>query len=185
MIHEPQRYVRQLPAFQALEPLLDSGGSPPDAAALLADSGFERVDKALGELAYEAVRRDFHSELPSRLDCLFAFFDPIEAFLFEAVPQDGPRIVCSGRVRSEVRWVIVPMPIPVILPAPSPPDGAGFRQFWTKSLDRARIYWDQDTPLDRVAEVLVEGPIDIRDRYELWGTLIEAGLVLPPNDLSS
>jgi len=96
---------RTIPAYGALAPLLENGGNPPAAAAHLNSNGFADVDKALAELAYETVRRDIRPSAPSRLDSVFCFFDPLEAFLFgDVVAQSGPRAVCGGIVRSGVPW---------------------------------------------------------------------------------
>jgi hypothetical protein len=82
-VQEPHFHVRRtIPAYGALEPLLENGGDPPGAAAHLNSNGFADVDKALAELAYETVRRDIRPSAPSRLDSVFCFFDPLEAFLF-------------------------------------------------------------------------------------------------------
>lgn len=183
-VQEPHFHVRRtIPAYGALEPLLDNGGDP--AAAHLNSNGFAHVDKALAELAYETVRRDIRPSAPSHIDSVFCFFDPLEAFLFgDVVAPSGPRAVCSGIVRSGVPWAIVPMPIPFFVEPPSR-DQDGYRQFWETAIRRARIYWNPETPLDRVAEVLVAGAVDLQGSATgQWDTFISAGIVLPPDDLS-
>lgn len=84
--------AQTIPAYGALEPLLENGGNPPAAAAHLNSNGFADVDEALAELAYETVRRDIRPSAPSRLDSVFCFFDPLEAFLFgDVAAQSGPQ----------------------------------------------------------------------------------------------
>lgn len=70
--------------------------------------------------------------------------------------------------------MIVPMPIPFSVAPPSR-NQDGYRQFWETATRRARVYWSPQTPLDRVAEVLVAGAVDLQGSAAgQWDTFISA-----------
>src|SRR5439155_16212041 len=70
----PQRWVRSQGAYQSLAP-----NPQPLIASALQAASVPCVDKVWTELAYEAARLDVAPNLPSRLDSLYAYMDPLEA----------------------------------------------------------------------------------------------------------
>lgn len=78
----PQGRVRALPAFAVLAPLVNAGDidGAAEAAVDLTEKGVQEVRKAWTELAYESARIANHTGEVSRLDCVFLFENPVDAF---------------------------------------------------------------------------------------------------------
>lgn len=169
LLQQPVRWARSLPAFQALA----TNPTPPIAAALAAASVAD-VDKVWTELAYESARVQVAPEMPSRLDALYAYADPLEALSFTEVTGE-PKQVWEGNVQDRVPWAVVDMSAFKMV-EPTNADEAGYQEAWDRAFEEAKMYWEPGDEV-RIAEVLVAGSVLLSRRLELIPLLRELGLV--------
>jgi hypothetical protein len=152
---------------------LSANQTPETAAALLA-AGVPQVTKVWTELAFEEVRKELSPDAPSRLNCLFAFADPLEALSFTETTGQGQQVWC-GEVDTDVSWKLVDMS-PFNVVEPDQISAAGFREAWDKAQAQASRYWNPGAQVD-VAEILVAGSLTLLERVRLMPFLREAGLL--------
>lgn len=168
---QPRRWVREQQAFKVL-----SGDPKPEIAAALAAAEVPVVVKVWTELAYEACRVDKAPDMPSRLDSLYAYADPLEALSFTEITGSAQQVF-RGNVQENVPWAVVDM-LDFQLIDPTTLDKEGFNAAWLQAFEDAERYWLHDgTP--RAAEILVAGPILLTQRLELLPLLRELELVEP------
>jgi len=162
-----------MPWFQRLE------ASPTAETALAeytppAPGQFSLVPKGWTELAYEHVRRQVRPEAPSRLGCLFAMVDPLEALSFTEETGNG-QAVFEGSVEAGVRWAVVDM---AQYANQQPPTWSvdGLKEPWDRACEAAVRYWSAPGAL--TPEVLVSGAIHLLpQRLLLIPTLRRLGVV--------
>ena len=140
----------------------------------LVAAGVPEVPKIWTELAYESVRLRAGPEMPSRLDALYAFADPLEALSFTEVTGNAQQ-VWEGEVTAGVPWVLVDMADFEVV-EPLAPDEAGFRTAWDTACERASRYWTPGSDVT-LGEILVAGTITLGRRLELLPLLRSLGLV--------
>ena len=151
----------------------------PELAALMHSRGVQHGDipKLWAEAAYEQARVALAPGKVSRLDALYACFDPIEAFL---MIDTGVAIssVWRGQLHEGARWSAAAFDAFEVI---RPPVGAVANAFvtaWTELAEHASCYW-QPAADGPELEVLVAGEIDFTDRVSLRAILVEQGF-LPP-----
>lgn len=150
LLQEPRQWVRRSPLFA----LLQQDQSSENAARLHAENpdANPAVLKIWVELAYETVRYERATDLPSRLDSLYACPDPLEAFCF-LDHSDGAYRIWRGTTVEGSPWAIVDMSHFSI---GSLKDGSAgdFRCIWSEARDRAVPYWEGGTQNPREADFL-------------------------------
>jgi hypothetical protein len=167
LLQEPVRWTRQQGAFESLWEKSD-----PKDAALLARVGAPHIPKIWTEIAYEVVRSEVAPDHPSRLDSLFAFADPLEAFAFQQ-HVDAAVDVWEGQVLDGARWGLVDMAgFEVVQSHGSDMDS--FANAWDQASAAARSYWAPGEMVE-TAEILVEGRIQLRRKLDLLPSLRELG----------
>jgi hypothetical protein len=83
------------------------------------------VDKVWTELAYESARARIAQALPSRLDSLYAYADPLEALSFTEVTGE-PKAVWEGDVLAGAAWALVDVTeFEVVIPTTQDEQGYG------------------------------------------------------------
>lgn len=155
----PQSWVRNQQSFPPL-----AEAPVPEKAAELHAAGVPHVEKVWTELAFENVRLERASHLPSRLESLFAFADPLEAFDF-GYETFGMKQAWVGEVPENVRWAQVDMSAYRVERAGTA-TSTEFQVAWDRAVVRASSYW-VPSGIPVVAEVLVEGPIQLLRRVTL------------------
>jgi hypothetical protein len=104
----PVRWVRGQHAFKAL-----SEDASPKIATALARASVDDVNKVWTELAFEEARTRIAPDMPSRLDVLYAYSDPLEALSFTEVTGE-PKAVWEGEVQNGVQWALVDVSVAVV-----------------------------------------------------------------------
>ena len=172
----PQCFVRRTDAFKGL-----FGRVSPTIAAALHAANVSLVPKVWTELAYESVRAEILPSAPSRLDALYAFADPFEAFSFTEETRT-PHQVHRGMVLQGTPWQLVDMGSFSIV-QPVTPDEAGYDQAWAVARTAAVSYWltGQATPNTPFrAEILVGGELQIDQQpLRLLEVMTSESLVAP------
>lgn len=170
-LQEPMFWVRQQWAFNRL--LNDP--DPELAAVMHNNQRHGDIPKLWAEVAYEIKRREIAPNKVSRLDALYACFDPLEAFL---MVDAGVAVttVWRGEVSVGVRWSAAAfLKFEVI----RPPLGAtrqAFADAWPELFAAADEYWTP-TPETPELEVLVDGEIELADRVMLREVLESEGVL--------
>lgn len=169
LLQTPQSWVRNQPAFERL-----AADCLPDAAAALQAAGVLEVEKVWTELAYESVRAAAARDWPSRLDSLFAFADPVEAFDF-GYETLGVKQAWEGTVPDGVAWAQVDMSVFRVerVAAATP---AEFADAWQRAERGAHDYWSRSADPE-VAEILVAGPIQLVRRVTLTDLFRTLGIL--------
>lgn len=114
--------------------------------------------------------------MPSRLDSLYAYADPLEALSFTEITNE-PKQVWEGTVQDGVAWAVVDMSVFKVI-EPEVPDEGGFEETWRQAFDAAKQYL-QPIVDTGAAEVLVAGQIRLSRRLQLIPLLRELGLLAP------
>jgi hypothetical protein len=167
---EPRFWARVQWTFNRLLAAPD----PAIAAAAHANPQCGDVPKLWAEVAFEIARRELAPEKPSRLESLYAWFDPIEAFLF--IDDATVGAVWRGAVPDGVRWVAANFTAFDVLRPPAGAAAGAFAEAWDALQERARCYWLPTLPIER-AEVLVDGVIDLVEKVKLRTLLADAGFL--------
>lgn len=168
----PQRYVRRQPSFDVLVDA-DKRGEAAARAAELHLAGDEGIPKIWGEMATELVRQEIAPDAPSRLDCLFACTDPIEALAFVTTQA---KAVFAGTVPDGVPWRLVDM-TGLRFDTPDEITADGYADVFAAATEAAHRYWNPRGEILR-AEVLVGGPIELEPpQLGLLSTLSDLGLI--------
>ncbi len=165
----PQSWVRKQQSFP---PLAET--PVPEKAVELHGAGTPQVEKVWTELAYETVRLEVAPELPPRLDSLFAFADPIEAFDF-GYETLGVKQAWMGEVLDGVPWAQVDVGA-FRVERVDETTVEEFRAAWERAAARAVQYW---TPgeVPEIAEILVAGPIQLKQRVTLTALFKTLGIL--------
>ena len=181
---KPRYFVRNSLDFGVLSNAFGVGGSRAlaPAAASLAEKANNAsksqgkgpsiglVGKLLTEFVTEEVRKREFSDAVSRLDCVFGFLDPIDAFESLSVwsPQEGDKTVWICEVPNEVAVSRTNLD-KFYLPAPPPqakiPDPGWWRNAIDEIEDRASSYWVPG-PLP-TGEALIGGAVRMIRRVHL------------------
>jgi hypothetical protein len=169
LLQRPMGWVRLQRAYQAL-----AADSNPAIAAALAAASVPHIEKVWTELAYESVRLAVAPTLPSRLDSLFAFADPLEALSFTEIAGEAKH-VWEMAVPAETSWAVVDMTAFASVD-PATKNASGYEAAWEEALERGRSYWTPCSTI-KVAEVLVAGPATLTRRLELLPLLRDLGLI--------
>lgn len=170
LLQTPMLWARQQAAFTAL-----TASPEPATAAQLHASGVPLVPKIWTELAYESVRVRVARTLPSRLDSLFAFTDPLEAFSLEQITSND-KDVYQGVVQDGVAWCIVDM-AHFGIPSFQTFNPEGYQSAWDVACGQAARYWNPTGPIE-TAEALVAGPVLLqRSALTLVDLLRHMGIV--------
>jgi hypothetical protein len=172
-LQEPMFWVRQQWAFNRL--LTDPD---PELAALMHNNQRHGdIQKLWAEAAYEIKRREIAPAKVSRLDALYACFDPLEAFMMadSGVAVGG---VWRGEVSAGVRWSAAAFLDFEVIRPPIAATPQAFADAWQQLLEHAERYW---APTHETAEleVLVEGEIELQERITLRSVLEAEGLLEP------
>lgn len=165
----PRGFVKALPAFAVLAPLVNAGDIDSAAEAAvdltehLTEQEVEVVRKVWTELAYELARVTNYAGEVSRLDCVFLFENPVDAFESLGtwgssqwvwrceIPGDSPVSRC------DVDHFFVRN-----LDKTNP---EAWRNKWERSLEESSGYWAPgDNP---TAEILVAGSARLLERVHL------------------
>lgn len=181
----PARWVRQQPLFAHFV-ANDAAPSPAGRlryaeerrlamlAARLAEEHPSQLDdlyKLWAECAYETLRP---LDALSRLDALYAFADPLDAFCF-LDRNPGARYVWEVQVNDGVDWIVVDMAAFVVeRPFPVTPRALG--ECRTRILENVPAYWHPDEC--RLPEILIGGAVTYVRELALSATLVQSG-VLP------
>jgi len=168
-IQTPQRWVMSQPAYAIL-----SATPAASTAAQLQAAIHQHVPKIWTELAYEDVRRRLAPGAPSRLESLFAFADPVEAFSLEQV-TNVDKAVWEAEVSIAAPWALVDMSHFEIGEYKSF-DEAGFQDAWNNAADRASKYWMPGGTI-ATAEILVGGTIELKRQLNLVDLFRHIGLI--------
>jgi hypothetical protein len=134
LLQTPVGWTRAQASF---DPLSDD--PDPQHAALLHRVGTPNVRKVWVELAYETTRANVAPHFPSRLDSLYAFADPVEAFDFQQ-HSDTALDVWKATIQDGVHWAVVDM-AKFSIPDPPSTDAEGFDAIWDWATDNATQYW--------------------------------------------
>lgn len=169
----PQRWARRQPEYITLEAAQMKGGDVVGAAEHLATQGADRLRlvKALQELIYERIRLEIAPTMPSRLESVYAFIDPLDAFAFAERMKSIPRAVFQATVPEGTPWAVVDMNY-----FPTGQEGdIGIAA--EKASRDAPCYWTTDGN-DLVPEILIPGAIQlVGNSMEVVPWLVEQGLV--------
>lgn len=173
LLQTPMRWVENQPVFE----LLNETSLNPVHAALFHRAGTPYIPKIWTELAYESTRKEIAPERPSRLEALYAFLDPIEAFSFIQVTGQIKQI-WKGNVLEGVPWAVVDM---AEFETADVGDGSadGFARAWDSARQRAKAYWTPTTELKR-AEVLIAGDLILEKHLDLIEALQDVGILDGP-----
>jgi hypothetical protein len=157
----PTHYVERLPEWQTVESAFSNGQDVVRVAHHLRERGVPaaNINKVLAELATESVRRQSFPDRPSRLNCLYAFLDPIEAVGFSAIRGESGSVF-EATTSTSSRWHAVPFPTPFFI-QPATPDESGERASWQAMVDRAFSYWNMPLDTEGPVELLVEGDLGL------------------------
>jgi hypothetical protein len=170
---EPMFFTRLQWAFNRL--LSDPD---PDLAALM-HGGQQHGDipKLWAEAAVEHKRQEIAPDKVSRLDALYACFDPLEAFL---MVDSGVAVssVWKGELSDGVRWSATDFLAFKVIRPPVGATGQAFADAWTQLLGHADAYW-KPSQASAQLEVLVEGEIELSERLVLREILEGQGFVMP------
>lgn len=172
----PQNWLRNMAWFQELE-----ANPTPEAAVSMyvapPPGGWSFIPKAWTELAYEEMRLQIRPRAPSRLACLFAMLDPLEALSFTEETGNS-QVIFKGSVNVDVPWATIDMTkFLVQLDGPGPWTPQQLVEARVRALILAAEYWSEHGPL-MSAEVLVGGGITLTTpRLRLIPTLQALGVV--------
>jgi hypothetical protein len=170
-LQEPMFWVRLQWAFNRLV----SDPDPELAALMHNDQRHGDIPKLWAEAAYEIKRREIAPGKVSRLDALYACFDPLEAFMMadSGVAVGG---VWRGELSAGVRWSAASFRHFEVIRPPIGATAQAFTVAWESLLGHAELYW---MPAIETAEleVLVEGEIELRERATLRGLLEHEGFL--------
>ncbi len=173
----PQGYIQTLPGFGLLAAALAGGSTTLNnqAAALAATTNPEKIAKAWTEVLYEEVRAQVAPTAPSRLNSLWAFLDPLEAFALSDRTATA-YVVFEAEVLPGITWFVADMS------AFSVPQFSGFAASDFLSAEAAvradaSRYW-RDGLTSNEPEVLVGGGLTlVSNALRLLDWLRGAGLL--------
>jgi hypothetical protein len=132
------------------------------------------VDKVWTELAFESARVHVAPDMPSRLDALYAYADPLEALSFTEV-TGASKQVWEGEVQDDSQWALVDMSAFEVV-NPVEVGEKGYQEAWDQAAKRAKTYWAPGGDV-QAAEILVNGELLLTRRLQLIPLLREHGLL--------
>jgi hypothetical protein len=146
--------------------VLAADPTPAHAASFVREPFFRDV---WTELAYEKVRQEVAPNAVPRLNALFAFVDPLEAFDFATRPvvRDGyPQAVYEVQVAAGTRWQLVDM-TKWSRPSLGDCSAGALRECWNAAQAAANGYWTTDAANVEIGELLIEGSATLRQPISL------------------
>jgi hypothetical protein len=127
------------------------------------------IPKLWAEAAFEHKRTELAPGKVSRLDALYACFDPLEAFL---MVDAGVAVsaVWKGDLSTGVRWSAADFLAFEVIRLPVGATGVAFADAWRQLSEHAERYWQPSLRAPQL-EVLVDGEIELTERVSLRAIL--------------
>ncbi len=179
----PRGFVRGLPEFALAQHAL--GGQVRKAAIVASQTDPVQqllMPKVWAELAYEAQRRHLDPNLVSRLDAVFAFVNPLDAFealaTWDATGSDRTVWACQVPGGAVVSFVDVDQFRSVPRDAHLGGSPAWWEAVWNDHLERAVAYWQPGQ--DGTLEALVHPALSMTRRVHLRSFIQTRGPVGSP-----